>query len=90
MFMHDVLAMGSVIDPSVIRTEKMWVDIETRGELTRGETVASRHNSNDRKVWKGDHYSIDNIETVPPNTNVAVGVNADAFIKLFISRLAGK
>ena len=90
MFMHDPLAIGSVTDPSVITTKSMWVDIETRGELTRGETVASRHNSNDRKVWNGDHYSIDNIEKVQPNVQVAAEVDAEKFIKLFIVTLAGK
>ena len=90
MPMHDVLAMGSLIDPEVITTRDMWVDIETRGELTRGETVASRHNSNDHRTLAGDHYTIDNIERVQPNVKVAVDVNADRFIQIFISRIAGK
>jgi purine nucleosidase len=88
--MHDPLAVGAVIDRSLITTRDMWVEVETRGEFTRGETVASRHNSSDRKVWRGDHYSIDGIEKVEPNVHVAVESDARRFIDLFISRLAGK
>ena len=88
--MHDPLAVGAVIDRSLITTRDMWVEVETRGEFTRGETVPSRHNSSDRKVWRGDHYSIDGIEKVEPNVHVAVESDARRFIDLFISRLAGK
>jgi inosine-uridine nucleoside N-ribohydrolase len=88
--MHDPLAVGSVIDRSLITTQEMRVDIETRGEHTRGETVASRHNSSDRKVLRGNRYSIDGIEKVQPNVRVAVDSDARRFIKLFISRMAGR
>ncbi len=88
--MHDPLAVGAVIDRSLITTRDMWVEVETRGEFTRGETVASRSNSSDRKVWRGDHYSIDGIEKVEPNVHVAVESDARRFIDLFVSRLAGK
>jgi len=88
--MHDPLAVGAVIDRTLITTRDMWVEVETAGEFTRGETVASRHNSSDRKVWRGDHYAIDGIEKVEPNVHVAVESDARRFIDLFISRLAGK
>jgi inosine-uridine nucleoside N-ribohydrolase len=88
--MHDPLAVGAVIDRSLITTRDMRVDVETRGEHTRGETVASRHNSSDRKVLRGDLYTIDGIEKVEPNVHVAVESDAQRFIQLFISRLASK
>jgi purine nucleosidase len=88
--MHDPLAVASVIDRGLIRTMDMRVDIETRGEHTRGETVASRHNSSDHKVWRGDRYSIDGIRKVQPNVHVAVDSDAERFIQLFISRIAGR
>ena len=88
--MHDPLAVGAVIDRSLITTQDMRVDVETRGEFTRGETVASRHNSSDRKVLRGDHYVIDGVEKVQPNVHVAVESDSRRFIELFISRLAGK
>jgi pyrimidine-specific ribonucleoside hydrolase len=86
--MHDPLAMGAVIDPTLITTEDMHVDIETRGELTRGETVASRHNSSDHRSSEGDRLVVDNIQAVKPNVQVAVGVDADRFLQLLVSRLA--
>ena len=90
MPMHDVLAMGVVIDPTFVTTQAMHVDIETRGELTRGETVANRQNSSDHRVFHGDHYVIDNIEKVEPNVQVAVEVDSERFIRLFMSCVSGK
>jgi inosine-uridine nucleoside N-ribohydrolase len=88
--MHDPLAVGSVIDRSLITTQEMRVDIETRGEYTRGETVASWHNSDDRKVLRGNRYVIGGIKKVQPNVRVAVNSDARRFIALLISRIAGK
>jgi inosine-uridine nucleoside N-ribohydrolase len=88
--MHDPLAVGAVIDRSLITTQDMRTDVETRGEFTRGETVASRHNSSDRKVLRGERYVIDSIEKVQPNVHVAVEADSKRFMELFISRLAGK
>jgi inosine-uridine nucleoside N-ribohydrolase len=89
-FMHDPLAVGAAIDRSLIRTPDMRVDVETRGEFTRGETVASRHNSSDRKVLRDNRYAIEGIDKVKPNVHVAVESDARRFVELFISRLAGK
>ncbi len=88
--MHDPLAVAALIDPGVIKTRDMHVAIETRGEHTRGETVASRHNSSDHRVWKVDRYVIDGLETVQPNVHVAVESDAERFNQLFLMRLAGK
>jgi inosine-uridine nucleoside N-ribohydrolase len=88
--MHDPLAVAAAIDRTLITTRPMRVDIETRGEFTRGETVASRHNSHDRKVPVGDRYSIQGVERVEPNAHVAVESDAVRFNQLFLSRLAGK
>jgi purine nucleosidase len=88
--MHDPLAVGAAIDRSLITTQDMRVEVETRGEFTRGETVANRHNSSDLKVLQGDRYVIEGIERVQPNVHVAVASDARRFIQLFISRIAGK
>ena len=37
--MHDPLAMAAFLDPSLITWKDYYVDIETKGELTAGETV---------------------------------------------------
>jgi inosine-uridine nucleoside N-ribohydrolase len=88
--MHDPLAVGAVIERSLITTQDMRVEVETRGEFTRGETVASRHNSSDHKVLRGERYVVDGVERVQPNVHVAVESDSKRFIELFISRLAGK
>ena len=40
--LHDPLAVAIAEDPSLATTERMFVDVELHGELTRGETVADR------------------------------------------------
>ena len=37
--MHDSLAIAAVLDPSLLKWKDYYVDIETSGELTAGETV---------------------------------------------------
>jgi inosine-uridine nucleoside N-ribohydrolase len=88
--MHDPLAVGAAIDRGLITTQDMRVEIETRGEYTRGETVANRHNSSDRDVERDHHRAVVGIKKVTPNVHVAVGSDAPRFIELFISRIAGK
>lgn len=40
MFLHDPLAVGSVVDPSLVRGRTIAVAVECRGELTAGMAVA--------------------------------------------------
>jgi purine nucleosidase len=40
--LHDPLAVAVAEDPSLARTERMFVDVELHGELTRGQTIADR------------------------------------------------
>jgi inosine-uridine nucleoside N-ribohydrolase len=47
--MHDPLAMGAVVDAAVITTQDRHVEVETRGEFTRGETVVSRQSSSEHR-----------------------------------------
>jgi len=64
--------------------------VETRGEFSRGETVANRHNEFEKNVLHGDHYVIEGLEKVTPNVQVCTGVDAERFIQLYISRVQGK
>jgi inosine-uridine nucleoside N-ribohydrolase len=88
--MYDPLAVGVVIDPTVVSTKEMHVDVETKGEFTRGETVANRMGSNENNVLHGDHYEIDGVIELKPNSKVAIASDADKFLKLFIARIKGK
>jgi purine nucleosidase len=88
--MYDSLAIGAAIDPTLMKTQAMRVDVETRGEFSRGETVANRRNEYEKNVLHGDHYVIEGLEKVPPNVEVCTGVDSERFIQLFISRVQGK
>ena len=37
--MHDSLAVAGFLDPSILKLKDYYVDVETKGELTAGETV---------------------------------------------------
>jgi purine nucleosidase len=88
--MYDPLAVGTAIDRAIVSTQAMHVDVESRGEFTRGETVANRRNAVERNVLHGDRYIIEGVDHVEPNVQVCTGVNADKFLQLLNSRLAGK
>ena len=88
--MYDPLAVATVIDPAVVTLKDMHVDVETRGEFTRGETVANRMGSDENNVLHGDHFEIDGIIELKPNARVCLASNAERFLQLFISRIKGK
>lgn len=92
--MYDPLAVGVAIDSSIVTAPAMHVDIETRGEFTRGETVANRRGAIERNVLHhfpdGDRYVIEALDKVEPNAKVCTEVNANKFLELFVSRIRGK
>lgn len=88
--MFDPLAMGVAIDPTLVTAPAMHVDIETRGEFTRGETVANRQGYIERNVLHGDRYVIEGIDKVEPNARVCTEVDANRFLEMFVSRIKGK
>jgi len=69
--MHDPLALAAALDPSLIETQRVAVDVETAGALTAGMTVADW-----RGVWKRK-----------PGADVAIGVRAEAMIVQFLDRM---
>ncbi len=71
--MHDPLAVAAAIDPSLIATQRVAVDVETAGALTGGMTVADW-----RGAWKR-----------PPNADVAIEVEASASSPSFSTRWRG-
>jgi purine nucleosidase len=88
--MYDPLAVGTVIDPMLVTLKEMHVDVETKGEFTRGETVANRMGSDENNVLHGDHYEIEGVIPLKPNARVCVASDAERFLNLFISRVSGK
>jgi inosine-uridine nucleoside N-ribohydrolase len=68
----------------------MHVDVETRGDFTRGETVGNRRGYIERNVLDGDRYVIEEAYKVEPNAKVCVDVDAERFLELFVSRISGQ
>lgn len=69
---HDSVAVASVIDPSLMTTERVRVDVETRGTFTSGMTVV------DREGRTG----------LDPNCEIAVSVDLPRFRALLDERLS--
>jgi inosine-uridine nucleoside N-ribohydrolase len=88
--MYDPLAVGIALDPTLGTLKEMHVDVETKGEFTRGETVANRMGSNENNVLHGDHYEIEGAIELKQNARVCMASDADRFLQLFVSRVKGK
>lgn len=89
--MHDPLALASMIDPGVVTLQDYFVDIETSGEITAGESVAYRRlpirHSAPLEAAAPARASAPVDETFKPNARVAVDVDAERFLRLLITRL---
>ena len=67
----------------------MRIDVETRGQFTRGATVGNRYNFVERNEPIGDRLVMTGIDAVEPNAHVAIEVDAERFLSFFIDRLRG-
>jgi purine nucleosidase len=71
IFLHDPLAVGVALDPSLVRQEPMAVAVETQGALTAGMTVADLRRKPRSK----------------PTATVCIEVDAERFLHLFAERV---
>ena len=69
--LHDAVAVAAVLEPALLETRPMRVDVECESELTRGETVC-------------DFYSVTG---KPPNAEVGVGLDREGFFDLLYRSL---
>ncbi|HET9084082.1 MAG TPA: nucleoside hydrolase [Candidatus Limnocylindrales bacterium] len=69
---HDALAVASLLDPSVISTHRLHVDVETKGELTVGETVVDTNFRSRRE----------------PNIDVALDADERTFVAMLLETFA--
>ncbi|HTP70310.1 MAG TPA: nucleoside hydrolase [Dongiaceae bacterium] len=88
--MYDPLAVAVAFDPTLVTLKEMHIDVETRGEFTRGETVPNRNLENEKNVLHRDHYEIEGYEKLGVNAKVAVASDAQRFLTMFIERVKGK
>ncbi|MCA1646855.1 MAG: nucleoside hydrolase [Chloroflexi bacterium] len=70
--LHDPLAVGVALDPTLVTLERGPVHVETRGQYTRGQTVFDMRLRAARP---------------PSSTRVALGVDAQRFRSLFFTTL---
>ncbi|MEO6349884.1 MAG: nucleoside hydrolase, partial [Candidatus Limnocylindrales bacterium] len=70
-FIHDALAVAAALDPSLIRTDLLTVEVELKGTHTTGETVTDW-----RRSWGR-----------PPNLDIAVEADIQSFFARFIERV---
>jgi len=70
-FIHDPLALATALDPTLVRTEPLTVEVELGGRLTTGETVTDW-----RRAWGR-----------PPNVDVAVEADSARFMARFVERV---
>ncbi len=86
--LHDPLAMGVAIWPELCQTEKMQVEVETAGKLTRGLSLGFHRVGRETMVDMGDYDDATGMEYVyVNNAEVCLQVDAPRFIKLFRERL---
>jgi purine nucleosidase/pyrimidine-specific ribonucleoside hydrolase len=64
--LHDPVAVAAILEPGVLKTRPMNVQIECESDLTRGETVCDLHGVTGR----------------PPNADVGVELDREAFFDL--------
>jgi purine nucleosidase len=76
MAMHDPLAVAVAVDPSLVRTQRLHVDVETGSGLGVGRTIAD--------FWKIPEPRGE------PNADVALEVDAERFDELLWTRLLGR
>ena len=69
--LHDAVAVAAVLEPALLETRPMRVDVECESELTRGETVC-------------DFYGVTG---KPPNAEVGVGLDREGFFELLYRSL---
>ena len=74
IILHDPLAMGVALDPSLVGFEDLHVEIECEGRATRGLSLADRRELPSHRKRR-------------PNCRVATTVDAPRFLQLFLDRL---
>jgi inosine-uridine nucleoside N-ribohydrolase len=88
--MHDPLTIAWLIDPGILTLRDHYVEIETSGEWTAGESVGFTHAPMRRSapLDTSEPEAAEADQTFKPNARVAVEVDPERFFKL-LPRLTG-
>ncbi len=74
VYLHDPLAVGAAITPELLRSENLYIDIETTGDLTIGQIVTDRR-------------GLPPPYRLGKPVDCAMHVDAEAFLSLFLKRI---
>ncbi|HLZ90837.1 MAG TPA: nucleoside hydrolase [Candidatus Acidoferrum sp.] len=87
--MHDPLTVAQLVDPSVVTLKDYFVEIETTGELTAGQSLGYAHGPVRRSppLETGQPAADSPEPEFKPNAKVAVEVDPDKFFRLLLARL---
>jgi inosine-uridine nucleoside N-ribohydrolase len=87
--LHDPLAVGMAIDKTFAKQlSPMHIEVETKGELTYGATVANRYLLLERAQDVGDHLEIVDFPRVEPNAEVPLVIDGERFVQTVVQRLS--
>jgi inosine-uridine nucleoside N-ribohydrolase len=71
--MYDQIAMASLIDPTLVTTERLYVDVNIDHGISYGVSVGGR------KIWPGAEHA--------QQMNVQYNLDWDRFIEMFVERV---
>ncbi len=87
--MHDSLAVATFIEPSVVKLQDYYVEVETTGEYTAGETVGFRRAPMRKSPPMAQAPAKPADAAFHPNAKVAVDLDRDRFVHMLLGRLTG-
>jgi len=91
--MHDPLTVANLIDPGILTLRDYYVEVETQGEFTSGETVGYSYpparKSEPLSTALPASSAVSPDDSFRPNAKVAVEVDPDRFFRLLLGRLTG-
>jgi inosine-uridine nucleoside N-ribohydrolase len=84
---NDLPTTAAIISRDNFTMEPMNVDVETKGELTLGMTVANKRNYLVKIVPEGDHFGLSGGGPVQPNVDVCTGIDEQKVKRFFLDRV---
>jgi inosine-uridine nucleoside N-ribohydrolase len=87
LLVHDALALGAFIDPSFVQLQDIHIELETKGELTAGETLGYRRAPLRRSAPLAASAPPAADAVFQPNAKVALDVDSERFLSFLVERL---
>jgi inosine-uridine nucleoside N-ribohydrolase len=87
--MHDSVAVAVFLDPNIAKLQDYYIDVETAGEFTAGETVGYTRAPIRRSAPPAEGAAKPELTTFQPNAKVAIDLDTEKFFELLIGRISG-